>query len=180
MSNNSTKGLSQCYECGSTDQTTKVEPRRMKLAGGWSISVEDTIVTRCNACGEEAIGYQAPGQLMKAIAAVVVNKRKRLAGPEIRFLRAERSAEEFAQLLGVTTGQLSRWENDHETIGVANDRAVRLLSKLGLGDHDVEALRDISAEEGEPLRLRARREAGKWVVIEGAQNPNRSVRAGLG
>lgn len=173
-------GPRQCYECGSADVTTKVEARRMKLAPEWALTVEDTIVTRCNACGEEASGYQAPGLLMKAIAAAVVNKRKRLAGPEIRFLRGERTAEDFAELLGVSPGQLSRWENGHETIGVANDRAVRLLSKLDHGDADVQSLRGITADEGEPLRLRARREAGKWVVTEGAQNPNRSLRAGVG
>jgi YgiT-type zinc finger domain-containing protein len=180
MSSNKAKGASKCYECGGTDVVTKVEPRRMKLAPDWAITVEDTIVTRCNACGEEAIGYQSAGLLLKAVIAAVVNKRKRLAGPEIRFLRGERSAEEFTELLGVSVGQLSRWENGQEPIGVANDRAVRLLAdKLDQGDDlDLQALRNITAEAGEPLRLRARLEGGKWTVTEGAQNPQRSLRAG--
>src|SRR5687768_203907 len=118
------QGTSKCYECGAPDVVTKVEPRKMQLAQGWTITVMDTIVTRCCTCGEETIGYQSAGLLMKAIAAAVINKPKRLAGPEIRFLRDHHGmpAEEFAEMLGVSPGQLSRWENGKESVGVANDR----------------------------------------------------------
>jgi len=68
-------------------------------------------------------------QLHRAIALAVARKPARLTGPEVRFLRKVLgwSGVDFARHIGVSPEIVSKWENDREAIGAANDRLLRLL-----------------------------------------------------
>jgi putative zinc finger/helix-turn-helix YgiT family protein len=159
--------ISKCYECGSRDVRERVEPRPMPMCLGWSVLVEETIVTTCGACGEEALGYRKLGPMMRAIAAAVVRKPSRLAPDEIKFLRTHLGYEgkELARLLGVGASTVSRWENGHEPIGVVPDRLLRTLEVIREGvEFDVEVLGDITSDEGAPMDLRVRMRDGQWKV----------------
>lgn len=66
---------------------------------------------------------------MTVIARLVVKKDAPLTGPEIRFLRkrlGEKSSE-FAQIVGVTEEQVSRWENGHNPPEKSADKLIRVF-----------------------------------------------------
>jgi transcriptional regulator with XRE-family HTH domain len=69
---------------------------------------------------------------MMAIARTLVTKKSPLIGPEIRFLRkrlGQRSAD-FAQMIGVSLEQFSRWENDRNPPRESADRLIRVVYSL--------------------------------------------------
>lgn len=67
--------------------------------------------------------------LHRAIAHHLVTYRKRLAGPEIRFLRVEMgmSQKRLADCLGVDEQTISLWERSRRRPTVAAERMLRLL-----------------------------------------------------
>jgi DNA-binding transcriptional regulator YiaG len=52
----------------------------VKLHGG-------VLETRCRACGERFVSIQSEGQLLQAIALMLLTGPNRLTGPELRFIR---------------------------------------------------------------------------------------------
>ncbi len=161
-----TAEMSKCYDCNGKRVTTTIGPHRMTLAGGWSATVEDAILTHCPDCGGHGVGYRNMLGIMRAIAAAVVAKPTRLAAQEIKFLRSHLlySGAKLARMLGVTPSTLSRWENGHELIGAGPDRLLRTIEVIheGVKDFDVKVLEDIGPEPGAPLRLRVRMTDGQW------------------
>lgn len=67
--------------------------------------------------------------LHRAIAHHVVHYRKRLSGPEIRFLRVEMglSQKRLGDALGVDEQTVSLWERSRRRPAVAAERMLRLL-----------------------------------------------------
>lgn len=67
----------------------------------------------CRECKMQEADIPALKQLLEAIARAIVEKRSRLIGPEIRFLRKrlQRKQTEFAELLDLTPQRLSTIEN---------------------------------------------------------------------
>ena len=67
--------------------------------------------------------------LHRAIAHHLVTYRKRLSGPEIRFLRVEMgmSQKRLADCLGVDEQTISLWERSRRRPTVAAERMLRLL-----------------------------------------------------
>ena len=61
------------------------------------------------------------------IARAIVETEVRLTGPEIRFLRKRlgKKAVEFAQIVGVTPEQVSRWENNANLPDASTDKLIR-------------------------------------------------------
>ena len=54
---------------------------------------------------------------------------------------AGRSAADFATTLAVDVTTLSKWENDHDPVGSANDRLIRLVT-LAMADNELQELHD--------------------------------------
>jgi len=90
----------------------------------------------CKVCGEQAADIPAIKQLMKVIARAIVENEAQLTGLEIRFLRKRlgRKSSEFAQLVGVTIEEVSRWENKHNPPGRSADKLIRVLYSVLSGD----------------------------------------------
>lgn len=86
-------------------------------------------VSRCEKCGEYEVAIPAIDQLNNAIAARVIEKRGRLAGAEIRFLRTVLgySGADFAKLIRSSASTVSRWESGQQPIGHHADMLVRAL-----------------------------------------------------
>lgn len=96
----------------------------------------------CESCGTQRAEIPAPKQLMTAIARTLVKKKSPLIGPEIRFLRkrlGQRSAD-FAQMIGVSLEQLSRWENDKNPPRESADRLIRVVYSLLSKDRKLRGL----------------------------------------
>lgn len=85
-------------------------------------------IYKCS-CGEKMPLIGNIEALHRAIANALVKKKTPLTGREVRFLRKQigLNAKELAAVLGVTPVTVSRWENESESVGAANDKLIRLL-----------------------------------------------------
>ena len=86
-------------------------------------------VYECPRCHDEGVTIQAPGQLHRRIARVLLVKPTPLTGDELRFLRkhAGFSAQRFADMLSVDPSHLSRVENGHSRLGAGTERLARMI-----------------------------------------------------
>jgi putative zinc finger/helix-turn-helix YgiT family protein len=95
-------------------------------------------------CGESMVGIPAVAKLHARIGWELINKPSLLSGQEIRFLRKNMgfTGKKLAEIMGVDKVTVSRWENNKEGIGKANDRLLRLAyaSAKGLPDDQVKSL----------------------------------------
>ena len=110
--------------------------------------------------------------LMAAIGKVLVEKKTPLSADEVRFLRKRLrlSSKDFAKLVGKTSEQYSRIENDAAKLTPTVERVVRLLyaalAQLSpVETHDV-AMTQWTAELSNEKRIVACRDAmDQWVVL---------------
>jgi putative zinc finger/helix-turn-helix YgiT family protein len=145
-----------CPECGDRLKTSR-EPHRYTITASWAITLENVEFHRCTTCGYFEVSIDRSEALHRTIAAVVIRKSARLSGSELTFLRRQLdlNGRELAQVLGVRSESVSRWERGREPIGPTVDRLVRALVALKLGGDEpfpVEVLGGI-AGDAEPLRL---------------------------
>lgn len=108
-----------------------------------------------------------------------MGSRTGLTGAEIRVLRNVLgwTAVELAAHLGVSSSQVSRWENDREPIGPVADRMVRAILALREGmSLSTDRLAAI-AKERRPLRATLRHMRDGWNVETAEVRPVRAVGA---
>lgn len=119
----------KCDECGGPAKTERKVVRRYEIGGLPHVELHGVEVTRCAACGLEAIGIPRIAQLHRALAHHFVQQQRMLASVEIRFLRKHvgLSGAEFAQMMGVARETVSRWESGANPMGAVADRLLRLL-----------------------------------------------------
>lgn len=117
-----------CPNCGSKDVEKNTEDWRYRESGLDNVILGGITVYRCKSCNEVMPEIPQMDTLHKLIALHVIEKNEPLTGKEIRFLRKEMglSSVELAKQFGVTKVTVSRWENDAERIGTANDKLIRL------------------------------------------------------
>jgi putative zinc finger/helix-turn-helix YgiT family protein len=158
----------KCRECG-TEMAITHEDYRYDESGLTNVTVAGIEVRRCLKCGEVEPVIRNIEGLHRAIARGIVEQITRLSGEQVRFLRTYLGwrAVDFAKILGVSKECVSRWENDHEPIGGAADRALRLLvlQQKPVSDYTperfAEILENIRGEAvARPLRLERR--PGGW------------------
>jgi putative zinc finger/helix-turn-helix YgiT family protein len=83
----------------------------------------------CNLCHKVAGCFPALSNLSETLTKTIIQKPSVLTGPEIRYLRkylGKKNAD-FAQVIGVTPEQVSRWENGHNPPEKSADKLMRLL-----------------------------------------------------
>jgi putative zinc finger/helix-turn-helix YgiT family protein len=117
----------KCHICGETMQKTKGS-YTYKESGLYNVILTGITLYKCS-CGEKMPEIKKIDELHRAIARALIKKKTPLSGKEIRFLRKQvgLSAKELSMVLGVNPVTISRWENDIEPIGAANDKLIRLL-----------------------------------------------------
>jgi YgiT-type zinc finger domain-containing protein len=116
----------KCYECGHTMEGRKGEYRYTEC-GLNSVILKDILVYHCPKCSALVPEIPAAGVLHRVIALRILNKKNRLSGSEIRFLRkfCGYSVKDFAAILGSIKHVISRFEKDG--CGKMNDRLIRML-----------------------------------------------------
>lgn len=122
----------------------------------------------CDNCRDATIGFPRPRELIRVWLAELVAKPWRLAPNEVRALRGMVGprAEDLARKLGVSVGQLSRWETGAKPISGLADRLLRALVaaqyELPL---PVDVFAKIDDSRVAPLALRLK--LGRaWKVVE--------------
>ena len=108
---------------------TRRENYHYTASGLPHVTLQQVEVSRCPVCGETEVAIPHIEALHRAIAAVLVQKRARLAPEEIRYLRKYLgwSGVDFAAHMGVTPETVSRWERGTTPMGGQADRLLRLL-----------------------------------------------------
>ncbi len=109
--------------------------------------------------------------LHRAVAHHLVHYRKRLSGPEIRFLRVEMgmAQKRLADALGVDEQTVSLWERSRRRPSVAAERMLRLLylehadgtTKLA---ELIEQWNETDRQEGEDQSMTAQRDQERWRI----------------
>lgn len=155
----------RCMDCGATMKSTRAN-YRYRLVDDWAVTLTGVEILKCSTCGAESPVIDRPMKLHRTIAAAVVQKKARLAPPEVSFLRqhVEMNGRELARLFGSTPSTVSRWENGHEPIGATADRLLRtvvMLHDFGSEKFDYHVLADIG-DQIKPLRLTLKMEDGEW------------------
>jgi len=121
-----------CRECGRGPSIRLRKDYRFTESGLGNISVKDIEVLRCEACGAESPRIPRLEDLLRTIAAALIDKPTELAGEEVRFLRKHlgESGESFARMIGVDRAHLSRVENAAMAVSRQVDRLVRSMALL--------------------------------------------------
>jgi len=109
--------------------------------------------------------------LHRAIAHHVVHYRKRLSGPEIRFLRVEMglSQKRLGDALGVDEQTVSLWERSRRRPAVAAERMLRLLylehadGKTRVAEM-IERWSETDSQEDEAPRTTAEKNDSGWRI----------------
>lgn len=99
-----------------------------------NVVLKDITVYECDSCGTVQPEIVAMSELHRLIMLAILQKESLLSGEEIRFLRkvAGLTASEMARLMGVTSTQISKWENGARRISATSDRVLRLICYAGM------------------------------------------------
>jgi putative zinc finger/helix-turn-helix YgiT family protein len=117
-----------CPNCGSKNIEKRTEDYLYKESGLDNLILGGITVYKCEDCNEIMPEIPRIEDLHKVIALRIIGTNEPLTGKEIRFLRKDMglSSVELAKQFGVSKVTVSRWENDAEKIGPANDKLIRL------------------------------------------------------
>jgi len=160
-----------CMQCGSAMTTKRENAPYKALPGTVLVGVE---VNRCPNCGEYEVAIPAIDELNRLLAYAVINRRGRLNGGEVRFLRSYLgySGADFAKLIGSSASTVSKWESDSQPIGHHADLLLRALVLVGkkVAEYSIETFKEISAaDEKKPAKAAPyafTQTAKKWKQTE--------------
>ncbi len=124
-------------------------------------------IERCPECGEEAVTIPDPEELHRQIALSIIGGERPIIGAEIRFLRKllDKSAADMADMMGVDSKTLSRWENSRQKMGKVAERLLRLLVHQQLVSGAVTFAAEVFpriSDEGEPRPVRLTASKAGW------------------
>lgn len=121
----------KCTECGNA-MTKRVGEHHYTESGLDNVLLHSVTKYECESCGTRRVVIPAIAQLHRTIARELARKPARLVPAEVAFLRdhLELSNKEFAELMGVSPEQASRWTSA-DPIGVPAERFLRMLAVLG-------------------------------------------------
>jgi DNA-binding transcriptional regulator YiaG len=123
-----------CSNCGA-EATLREGAYRFSECGLTNVTLKGIGLIECHKCDNVDPIIPDVNDLMRALAWHLATQKYRLSGEDVRFLRKylKMSGVDFAKLLGVDKSTLSKWENDDDPIGTANERLIRSVT-LALGD----------------------------------------------
>lgn len=155
-------------ECGIRRATHTDKLPRYEKNGlvGLSVVLLNSVEERvCGNCGGRTVVIPDPDGLLCAVAAARVKVPIKLQGKEIKFLRKalDRNAKELSEILQVSPETFSRWENEKEPIGVANEKILRLLVAWFMRDKAPAV--QFTYDEIIKMKIQGVRLAGEEVVM---------------
>lgn len=149
--------------CGKCSGQLRRDTRPMYREEGLGLPVilmNAVEVKVCVECGE-VFSKRIPDlqNLIAAMAVARVMDPSKLNGRDIRFLRKaiNSTAKDLASRLGVAEGTFSRWENDKDVIGLANEKLLRMIAGVLMHedapavDFDAERIASMEIEAARPI-----------------------------
>ncbi len=132
----------RCDICGSQTAVVRGD-HRFTESGLKSVILKGVEFVRCDQCNSKELIIPHMNELMRVIALAFLWKPGKLKGEDVKYLRkyVGLSAVDFSRTLGVDPTTLSKWENDHDPVGSANDRLIRLVV-LAMSDDDLRELHE--------------------------------------
>lgn len=127
----------------------------------------------CKDCGAQSADIPAIKKLMQAIARTIVESEAPLTGPEIRFLRKRLGIQSsvFARVIGVSSEQVSRWENLSSGHEQSADKLIRVFYSLvsrdrklrhRVDEQSIQHFLSMIPREGQPPLIRANLRNNEW------------------
>ena len=157
-----------CRVCDTETTITPKQRHRYHEMGLPDVVLVGIEVSRCPRCGDVRPTIPYPEELHRLIARALVEKRTRLLGEEVRFLRAilAWSAKDFARHTGVSPETVSRWEAGTTPVGPQADRLIRLLVVQGrlTIDFPLERLAEIDTDRATPARAEVLLGDQEWLM----------------
>lgn len=159
----------KCTECGST-MTKAVGDHVYRESGMDHVVLHNITTYTCSDDGTVFVQIPAIAKLHRALAVAIADKPARLVPSEVRFLRdhLELSNTAFADLMGVSPSQSSRWTTS-EPIGPQADRFLRMLAVLGPERVASEEPVEVSGEPSEADAPEARGRVAEATLVEMAR-----------
>jgi DNA-binding transcriptional regulator YiaG len=117
-----------CGECGSEHLKSSVLPAYEEDLGGITVRLLNCVIREvCEQCGDATTEIPDLDGLMRAAALARALMPIRLAGSDVRFMRAalNMSGREFAEAMELTPETVSRWENGERGIGGYSEKLLR-------------------------------------------------------
>jgi len=130
-----------CSNCGRPAEIQKGDFPFIREPG-LKVHLYDVDLIVCQACGNVDPVIPKVNEILRKIAEAIVEKKYRMTGAEVRFLRKflGMTAGQFCHLLHIDKTTISKWENDEDPIGQQSDLLIRSLVLL-----KDEALRRLAA-----------------------------------
>ena len=152
--------MTTCDVCNVEMQLVVEDEYHYAESGLPDIVVNNVRVSTCPVCQARVVGIPQVSRLHQTIARALAKKRARLTGPEVRFMRKwlGMSGTDFARAMGVTKETVSRWENNHESMGMTAELFLRHMVRRGKP-------RESYADEPlsfEPARITVTLTDGRW------------------
>lgn len=121
----------KCTECGNA-MTKSIGDHQYAESGLEHVTLRNVTKYTCESCGARRVNIFAIDSLHKTLARTFANKPARLIPSEVRFLRdyLDLTNKDFAELMGVSPEQTSRWTKS-DPIGVPAERFLRMLAIMG-------------------------------------------------
>jgi len=156
-----------CTACGTSMKATR-QTVRYDASGLPGVTLVNIEVWTCPACGDEEVRIPHIEGLHRALVLTIVQKKERLAPPEIRFLRKYLglSGADFAKHIGVSAETVSRWELGRTAMGATADRFLRLLAvtREPVSHYPLEQLKDVARRAPRALKAAFRIGEGGWQL----------------
>ena len=157
-----------CRVCDTETTITPKQRHRYREVGLPDVVLVGIEVSRCPRCSDVRPTVPYPEELHRIVAGALVEKRTRLSGDELRFLRQMLawSGKDLARQMGVSPETVSRWESGAIPIGPQADRLVRLMvvqGRLTIA-YPLERLAAIDESRASPARVDVRLGDQEWVL----------------
>jgi len=155
----------KCPICNAGEMTERiVEEYSYAECGLANVTLRHILVQRCVSCGLDFPSIPGMEKLHREIAIALVRKEERLTPAEIKYLRKSLgwSSSDFAHKMHTNLSQVSRWENGHVQMSIANELLLRSLVALGqkIGDYRTEDAAHIATAR--PRALALYRDKDEW------------------
>ena len=118
-----------CHNCGEAMAAIKDQPYRYKECGLDQVTIIGITIHKCENCGESYVSIPRIKELHTVIGGLICEKKGRLTGEEVRFLRKDMRMKgtEFAMMLSVSAEHISRVENGKKDVSENLGKLLRAM-----------------------------------------------------